>query len=51
MGSPQPAFNLKVGKGGFPYQDVMCHRLSRRKYANGYSMPSARGSHSEISGT
>jgi hypothetical protein len=24
MGSPQPAFNLKVGKGDLPYQDVMC---------------------------
>ena len=23
MGSPQPAFNLKVGKGALPYQDVM----------------------------
>jgi hypothetical protein len=51
MGPAGPAFNLRIGKGGFPYQDVMRSRLNPAPRANGYNIPSARGSHSDISGT
>lgn len=47
MAPPGAAINLTMGKSAFPYQDVM----SRRSPFLNQSMPSARGSHSEISGT
>jgi hypothetical protein len=56
MGTRPTGFNLTIGQNGLSYQDVMClSRLqlarNRRNFdANRQSMPSARGSHSEISG-
>jgi hypothetical protein len=51
MGSAGPAFNLRIGKGRFPYQDVMRPPFDPAQCANSYSIPSARGSQSDISGT
>ena len=48
MGRLLPAFNLTIGNSHLSYQDVMWTNLIHRK---DYSIPSARGSHSEISGT
>jgi hypothetical protein len=48
MGALRAAINLTIGKSAFPYQDVMSMNLIQLKR---YSIPSTRGSHSEISGT
>jgi hypothetical protein len=48
MGAPAGAINLQFGKSGFSYQDVI---RSHEPSWESQSMPSARGSHSEISGT
>lgn len=49
MGPGLPVINLTMGKTAFPYQDVMW--MNPRFVHRPYSIPSTRGSHSEISGT
>jgi hypothetical protein len=56
MGARLAAFNLTIGQNVLPYQDVMClSRLrggrNRRNFDEIYNIPSARGSHSDSSGT
>ena len=50
MSAPAGAINLQFGKSALSYQDVICPPLIVQKF-HAQSMPSARGNHSEISGT
>ena len=51
MGSLRRPFNLTLGNGRLAYQDVMCLPFDTAQCADVYSIPSTRGSHSDISGT
>ena len=56
MGTRPTGFNLTIGQNGLSYQDVMCVNdlfaihFARFDHALRYSIPSARGSHSDRSG-
>ena len=55
MGACPAPFNLQIGQNGLSYEDVMCvnglFAIAFLLHILRYNMPSARGSHSDSSGT